>query len=132
MYPEIAAVFPDLPQRWKFAWRHLLRVVKHPFIPVQMAERIRLLRGVDFVGDCGRVRAPTLVITGEPDLDRVISVHSTREYIHAIEGATYEQIEGTGHIGLVTRPNRFRDIVGQFVATHVQADSESPTIPISA
>ena len=64
--------------------------------------------------DCVKVGAPTLVVTGEPDLDRVVPTDGTREYIRAIPGAKHVLLERTGHIGLVTRPDRFADRVGDF------------------
>ena len=41
-------------------------------------------------------------------------VHSTRAYLDAIRVARYDRIERTGHIGLVTRPERFADLVVRF------------------
>ena len=118
LYPEIAEAFPNLLVRAAFALRHLHRVTRYPFGPTPMAQRVRLLDGVDFAGDCGRVSAPTQVVTGEPELDRVVPVESTREYVRAIPGATYTRLEGTGHIGLVTKPERFADVVGRFVVAN--------------
>ena len=125
LYPEIASAFPSVTLRGKFAVQHLRRVLRYPFRPTRMAERVRLLKSVDFAADCGRVAAPTLVITGEPGLDHVVSVASTCEYVEAIEGSRYERITRTGHIGLVTRPQRFRDIVGSFVETHATTVTSS-------
>jgi len=59
--------------------------------------------------------APALVITGEPALDLVVPVHSTREYVDLIPNARYEMMDRTGHIGLVTQPERFARIAGGFV-----------------
>ena len=70
---------------------------------------------VDFEADCRLVRAPTLVLTGEPGLDRVVSVDGTRSYTDRIAGAHHAILERTGHIGLVTRPDRFAEMVAPFV-----------------
>ena len=35
----------------------------------------------DIAGDCARVNAPTLVVTGEDALDHVVPVDGTREYL---------------------------------------------------
>lgn len=118
LYPELMASFPDFLERSAFALRHLYRVTRYPFTPTRMAHRVRLLSGVDFTADCRRVKAPTLVITGDPGLDRVVPVESTREYIDTITGAVHKQLHGTGHIGLITSPDRFREAVGTFIATH--------------
>ena len=118
LYPEIAAAFPNLGARARFVASHLGRVARAPFGPTRMAERVRIAGHVDLAADCGRVTAPTQVVTGVPVLDRVVSVRSTREYLDAIAGARYDQIDRTGHIGLVTRPNRFADIVTRFAKSN--------------
>ena len=119
LYPEIAAAFPDLPRRARFGSQHLYRVTRYPCTPVRMAGRVRLLAGADFAADCRRVAAPALVVTGDPGLDRVVPVESTRAYVGALGGgAAYARIPGTGHMGVMTRPERFRDLVGDFAAVH--------------
>jgi pimeloyl-ACP methyl ester carboxylesterase len=80
-----------------------------------MAERIKLRDEVDLSADCERIAAPTLVITGEPGLDRVVPVDSTRRYAEVIRGARYAMLERTGHLGLVTRADRFSHIVCEFI-----------------
>ena len=53
----------------------------------QMAARAReLLDSHDIVADCRRVTAPTLVVTGEAGLDRVVPVESTATYLELIRG----------------------------------------------
>ena len=115
LHPEIAAAFPPLVARARFVAGHLDRVLRHPFAPTRMAERVRLAGRVDFAADCARVAAPTQIVTGDPGLDRVVDVDSTREYLSAIAGSRYDRIERTGHIGLVTRPQHFADAVARFV-----------------
>lgn len=133
LYPEIASAFPNIVARTRFMAKHLRRVVRYPFRPTRMATRVRLLEGVDFGVDCKRVEVPTLVVTGEPGLDRVVPVSSTLAYLGAIDGARYDRIPGTGHIGLVTRPDAFRDIIGSFVETATAVSSPpSSRIPLSA
>jgi pimeloyl-ACP methyl ester carboxylesterase len=117
LYPEIAAAFPPLGARSRFIARHLLRVARHPLAPTRMAERVRDAGRVDFAADCARVAAPTQVVTGAATLDHVVAVDSTKEYLRAIPGSRYDRIERTGHLGLVTRPERFADVVTQFVQT---------------
>ena len=115
LYPEIAAALPALGARIRFIASHLRRVLRHPFAPTRMAERVRNAGRVDFAADCRRIAAPTQIVTGEPALDHVVDVAGTREYLAAIPGAHYDRIERTGHIGLVTRPERFADVVTQFI-----------------
>lgn len=113
--PEIWRAFDGMGARARFAGRHLARIVRSPSSPTRMAERARLLAAMDFNEACGRVSAPTLVVTGEPGLDRVVPVSGTRSYTDRIDGARHATLARTGHIGLVTRPDRFADLVGQFV-----------------
>ena len=95
-----------------------------------MAQRVRLLAGAEFAADCRRVEAPALVVTGDPGLDRVVPVASTRVYVDALAGgAEYARIPSTGHIGLVTKPDRFRDIVGSFAAIHSAAAPARVAVP---
>ncbi len=80
-----------------------------------MAARVRLVQGIDFAPDCARVRAHVLVMTGEDELDRIVPPAMTRRYQTLIPGAQYEKMDGSGHIGLLTRPARFADIIGNFI-----------------
>lgn len=117
--PEIKAACDTWSKRLGFCARHTLRVVTAPAIPAHMAERIKLRDEVDLTADCERITARTLVITGEPGLDRVVPVESTRRYVERIRGAKYAVLERTGHLGLVTRADRFAHIVCEFVnASH--------------
>ncbi len=126
LYPEIAVAIPALRARLAFGWQHLRRVTQHPFVASRMAERVRLVDGVDFAADCRRVAAPTQVVTGEARLDRVVPVASSLEYLSAIAGARHTRLADTGHIGLVTRPERFAAAVGAFVAAHAAPASTEP------
>lgn len=117
--PEIKASCNTWSKRLGFCARHALRVVTAPAVPAHMAARIKLRDEVDLSDDCARITAPTLVITGEPALDRVVPVESTRRYAEAIRGARYVMLERTGHLGLVTRADRFSQIVCEFInASH--------------
>ena len=80
-----------------------------------MAQRIRFALAVDFAADCRRVTAPTLVVTGEQELDRIVGIETTRDYLACIPGARHAVFERTGHLGLVTQPARFAEIVCGFV-----------------
>jgi pimeloyl-ACP methyl ester carboxylesterase len=80
-----------------------------------MAGRLRLLRDEDFGRDAAHVRCPALVITGEPNLDRVVPVDSTRQYTRLLPHAETAHLAGTGHLGIVTRPQAFAELVAGFV-----------------
>jgi 3-oxoadipate enol-lactonase len=119
LWPEIRTAFASRGGRIGFAATHIARIVSAPTTPAGMAGRMRLITGEDLCADCARVTAPTLVVTGEPHLDRVVPVQSTCEYTRLIAGARYAMMARTGHIGLVTQPERFARIVGDFVhASH--------------
>lgn len=115
MWPEIAAAIPPRGRRLRFAVAHAMRLAAAPIVPAAMAARMSLEVPFDLADACRRIAAPALVVTGEPDLDRVVPVASTREFVSLIPGAKYEMMEGTGHIGLVTQPDRFARVVGTFV-----------------
>lgn len=113
---EVYEALPSWPGRLGFAGRFAARALCFPMIPGLMARRIRLLqRQPDFAEEARGIRVPTLVVTGDPRLDRVIPVGSTREYVGLIPGARYQMMDGTGHLGLVTQPTRFARIVGDFI-----------------
>jgi 3-oxoadipate enol-lactonase len=115
MWPEIAAAIDDWPSRLRFCLAHASRMLTAPIVPAHMAARMRLRDGIDLRADCARVQARALVVTGEPGLDRIVPVDSTREFVTLLRGAEYAMMEKTGHIGLVTRPERFARMVGDFV-----------------
>ena len=52
-----------------------------------------------------RVKAPALVITGEPGLDRVLPVDVTRRYLDDFARREHVVMKHTGHLGFVTRPD---------------------------
>ena len=116
--PEIWRAFDNTGERLRFATKHLATVARHPFSPSRMAERARLMRSttVDFTAECSAVSAPTLVVTGEEHLDRVVSVSGSRTYARRIRDARPVCLDRSGHIGLVTRPEEFARTVGRFVA----------------
>lgn len=115
LWPEIRAAAPSVPRACASAARHLANVALSPAWPPRMANRVRCLDGHDFGRDAARVRAPTLVITGEPGLDRVVPVDGTLEYASAIPCAIARRLARTGHLGLVTRPGEFARLITDFV-----------------
>jgi hypothetical protein len=79
-----------------------------------MAERMRLAQQVDFESDCSRILAPTQIGMGETELDHVVPVDSSREYLTAISGSKAVTIENTWHIGVATRPEHFAQVVSNY------------------
>ncbi|HEX9369248.1 MAG TPA: alpha/beta hydrolase [Vicinamibacterales bacterium] len=112
---EIAAALPGWGARMGFALRYFGAAMRFPMLPHLMARRVRLMQEVDLAADCARIKAPTLVITGDASLDRVVPVASTKEYVNQIRGARYAMMDRTGHLGSLTQPDRFARIVGEFV-----------------
>jgi 3-oxoadipate enol-lactonase len=115
---EVRAALADWPSRIRFALGYVGRILRAPMLPHVMGNRVQLQRTVNGAEDCARIAAPTLVISGEPSLDFVVPVESTREYAGLIRGAQYVMMDRTGHIGSLTQPDRFAAIVKEFLAAH--------------
>lgn len=116
---EMAAAFPSAPERIAFVSRATVTALRYPALPHLMARRVKLMQSVDLVADSARVSAPTLVITGESSLDRVVPIESTRQYLDHIRNSRYQLLERTGHSGSLTQPERLATIVSDFIhASH--------------
>ena len=122
MYREIAAAHPGVRAGMREATRHGLNVLGHMFSPSRMARRVRLLSGID-AASMAPPSVPALVITGEATLDRVVPVHATKEYLQWLPDATVVSVERTGHLGFITRPDVFANLVAPFVLEHAQAET---------
>jgi len=115
LHAELAAALPRPRARLAFVVRAAIAAVRYPALPHVMARRVRLMQALDLAGDAARITAPTLVVTGDPGLDRVVPVASTRQYLSHIRGSRYEMMENTGHSGSLTQPETLARIVGTFV-----------------
>lgn len=115
MFREIRAASPGLASGVAAAARHGANVLTHMFSPSRMARRVRLLRTLPLESSLHEIRVPTLVVTGEADLDRVVPVRLTGKYLEAWPHARHTVIPRTGHIGLITRAGEFAAIVARFV-----------------
>jgi 3-oxoadipate enol-lactonase/4-carboxymuconolactone decarboxylase len=115
MYREIAAASGGWMRGALAAIRYGGRVVVNMFSPGRMARRVRWLASLDLEKELATVKVPTLVITGEPGLDRVVPVARTREYARLWPHAHVRTIDRTGHLGLITRPACFSALVVPFV-----------------
>lgn len=113
--PEIAAALQTLPARARFTFFYGVTAVRYPMMPHLMARRVRLLERADLAEKLERVTARTLVVTGEPHLDRIVPVASTKRYAELIKGAQCVTMERTGHLGALTQPERFAELVSGFV-----------------
>jgi len=112
--PEIAAALPDVRARLRFSARQTVRAVLSPTTPTRMARRIAWAELHQFAG-AHAVKAPTLLVTGEPVLDRVVPVDVTRRYLDDIDSVRHVVLKHTGHLGSVTRPEEFAGVVQRFV-----------------
>lgn len=120
MWPEIRAAIPAWRGRAAFLLRQGLRCAANPLVPSLMSARMRSAIDIDFQAPHDAVAVPTLIVTGEEGLDRVVPVGSTRAYASLIPHAEYQVIHGTGHMAVLTQPARFADIVSGFVHAHHQ------------
>ena len=111
---EMRSALPTWPARVTWAARQMVRVARAPIAPASMRQRVELLRSVDFFDTVRRCDAPTLVITGEPGLDRVVPVDGTLRYGDLLSDVTVCRLERTGHLGLVLRPEDFASRIADF------------------
>lgn len=114
MNPEVAAAIPKMSDRWRFKAMQGARVALALASPWKMARRVAWATEHHYA-DPHSVKPPTLIVTGEPGLDRVVPVEVTRRYLEDFEAAQHVVLKHTGHIGLVTRPNAFAGVIGRFV-----------------
>lgn len=128
-WPELCGTFPNLGKRVRFCARTIPLVLGAPAIPKRMARRAELAANETFEEDCRRISAPTLVVAGERHLDRMVGIDATLEYVSAIRGASFQILEKTGHLGIVTAPERFAAIISAFVnSAFVNGEGRSVTV----
>jgi pimeloyl-ACP methyl ester carboxylesterase len=113
--PELMAALPDFKTRSRFSWDQVKTLIQAPLSFTGMAARAKLMTGVDTTADCAHITAPTLVITGEAALDRVVPVAGSTEYGTLIRNARVAVLERTGHLGSITRPDAFAALVRDFI-----------------
>jgi len=121
MRKELATVLPRRSDRARFALAQLRTLGKAPVSFTHMAERARSISTLDLAEECARIAVPTLVVTGEAGLDHVVPTEGASAYIRAISGARGAVIEGTGHLGVMTRPDAFAALVRAFVEGQLNA-----------
>lgn len=117
---EIRAALPGWRDRLRFAAGQVRRVLGSPMSPSRMAARMRLLERIDFHETARRVTAPVLVITGDERLDRAVPVAHTKSYGQMLPQAEFAQLDRSGHLGTVTRPDAFAEAVRAFVARRIE------------
>jgi pimeloyl-ACP methyl ester carboxylesterase len=118
---EIRSAIPDATARRRFSLRQLRTALGAPVSLSAIAARARMISNEDVTGDCARITAPTLVVTGEPHLDHVVPVEGSSEYLRLIPKARAAVLERTGHLGSITRPDAFAALVRDFTEGHRHA-----------
>jgi pimeloyl-ACP methyl ester carboxylesterase len=113
LHREIAAAVPGWRAGLVASGRQGLRSLLHFPAPGRMARRAAIAGEADVDG-LADVHVPTLVVTGERDLDRVVPTSLTTEYCRIWPHATATTLARTGHLGLVTRPDAFADAIVPF------------------
>lgn len=114
MNSEVSAAIPAPGARLLFKAAQGFRVVRSLASPAKMARRVEWARAHHFA-ERHAIKAPTLIVTGEPSLDNVVPVDVSRRYLDELECCEHVVLERTGHIGLVTRPDAFAGVLGRFL-----------------
>ena len=119
LFPEIASARGGFVSGLWFTIVNVGHIVRHMFSPTLMAGRVHHIAGLDLEPEVTGIAQETLVITGD-EADRVVPAHLTREYLRLLPQAQDETIPRTGHLGLVTRPDVFADLVAGFMGQTVR------------
>jgi pimeloyl-ACP methyl ester carboxylesterase len=118
--PEVRASLPGMRPAMRFVAGQVNRTMRAFLSPTRMAARLRWNESYQFV-DPKEISQPVLVITGEDALDRVVSPALTRRYLSALPCAQHVVLAQTGHIGLLTKPAEFAEMVRRFADESVNA-----------
>jgi pimeloyl-ACP methyl ester carboxylesterase len=91
-------------------------VLLHKFHPGRMARHVHLLSSAGRIdADLRRVKVPTMLVTGEERLERVVPPRLTREYAAIWPHARVETLARTGHLGMITRSQEFAGLISRFL-----------------
>ncbi len=112
---ELQLAIPSGRDRRRFSYGQVKTFLRAPFSLSRMATRARLIATLDTTLECERIDAPTLVVSGEPALDHVVSVDGSSQYGRLIRNAQAVRLESTGHLGYITKPALFAEVVKKFV-----------------
>lgn len=115
VYPELKASIPDRRERWHFVVDHGWRIVAAPVSPARMARRLRWLDTAHFSFD-HPIDVPAVIVTGEPDLERVVPPAATLQYRAWLPHAQVVVLARTGHNGSVTKAREFAVVVAALIA----------------
>ena len=112
---EISTAVPGVLRSMAVAAHHGFNAVTHMLSPGRVASRVHALEAVQLDREVSATYVPTMVVTGEPDLDFIVPVRLTEEYTRMWPHAERLTIPHTGHLGLITRPDLFAEGVAGFV-----------------
>jgi pimeloyl-ACP methyl ester carboxylesterase len=115
LWGELRVTYPRLLDRLRFCTVAGARILMAPAAPWRIGSRAQMAIGERFDLDCASIKAPTLVVTGEGDLDRVVRQADSIGYVSAIDGARFHLFDKTGHLGTISAPERFTTIVSNFL-----------------
>ena len=85
--------------------------------------RLRQLRNLDLTPRLPEIKIPTLVLSGEPGLDRITPAGEGEWIASRIPGAEYRLVDRTGHLAVLTRP----DLVAGQIRSFLTSRDLSPT-----
>jgi pimeloyl-ACP methyl ester carboxylesterase len=114
LFIEIRRASPGFTAAVTTGIRHAWNAITHMFSPTRMARRAVQLAFSDYGSEVARIQAPTLIVTGEAGLDRVVPVAATLDYLRLVPQARVVTLARTGHLGSVTRPQLFAELVVPF------------------
>jgi pimeloyl-ACP methyl ester carboxylesterase len=126
--PEIRSALPGLGDRFELAVRSAWKFLGTPVSPSRMARRLVWLEAHRFA-DHSRIDVPMLLLTGEPELDRVVPVATTRRYLIGRPSARHVVLPRSGHLGVITMPELFAKTVAEFVAEGGLDDHQKGVAP---
>jgi 3-oxoadipate enol-lactonase len=118
LFGEMIVAREGLRPALTFAARHVVTVAIYRFSPPLMARRVRLLEGIRLEPALTQLRVPALIVTGQAELDRVVPVALTRDYLRLWPHARAVTIERSGHLGCITRADVFAEVVAKFANAH--------------
>jgi pimeloyl-ACP methyl ester carboxylesterase len=137
LYPEFATAEDTWWGGVTSAGRAGITVLRHMFHPGRMARRVHLLSSVygpeqaggRIEAELAHVKVPTMLLTGEEALERVVPPRMTREYAAIWPDARVETLARTGHLGIITRPEEFAGRVSGFASAHFVSESDADDEP---
>jgi pimeloyl-ACP methyl ester carboxylesterase len=105
-YPEVKAAIPGRRARLDFLIDQGLRIAAAPASSRRMVRRLQWLASAE-TALVQPLPIPSLIITGEAALERVVPPDATLAYRTWLPDARVVTMPGTGHGGTVTRPEEF-------------------------